>query len=176
MKDDFLESIADQVLDLHPDHSKDEWGRAFLDIAADHDPEAFEQWARAKLTASASRYVSDRKRAREAKRQAERLITRGVAVATGRPISPTMSIVADDGSRQQVLWVEASPTQFINAVMREQAIVNGRADSNATRLQVVEYLRSDDNLMSLPTLRDVCAALEIDPDALGLDELEEGAA
>lgn len=172
MKDEFAEQITDQVLHLHPDGNKTEWGEVFLDLAAEQDPDAFEEWSRTKLLAAAGNAVSRESSRRRERERNERLLSRGVAAATGRPINPTMSFRAADGSRQLLLWIDASPQQFVDAVMREQAIVDGRNDANAVRLQVVELLRKNKRLMALSTLRDVCTEMEIDPDTLGLDELE----
>lgn len=73
-----------------------------------------------------------------------------------------------------MLWTEASPRQFIEAVLREQSVIDGRNDSNAIRLQVVEMIQTDKRLMELGTLRDVCAELDVDPDMLGLDDTDFG--
>jgi len=171
-RDDFTEAIAEHVLASHPQANKDVWGRAFLDVAEEMDGEGLEQWTQRKLIAAAARAVSDFKRAREERRRNERLMERSIAVATGRPISPTMSIRMPDGSRQHALWTQVPPQEFIEAVMREDSVVNGRRDANAVRLRLVKMIRADESLLALPTLADVCAELEIDPDTLGLEELE----
>lgn len=169
---DFAEIVAEQVLASHPDGNKEIWGRAFLEVAEEVDAEALERWTERKVIAAAGRAVSDFKGRREAQRRNERLIARGISVATGRPISPTISVRSPDGSRQHALWTQVPPQEFVEAVMREQSIVDGRRDANAIRLRLVRMLQADEQLMALPTLGDVCAELDIDPDTLGLDELE----
>jgi hypothetical protein len=171
VSEELRQSIAEQVLGMHPDADKNTWGRAFLELADEHDMPDLEDWREAQVVLAASRLVTRVKAARERRRRDERLLSRGVAVTTGRPITPSISVRTEDGARQTVLWVEATPRQFVDAVLREQAVVDGRAESNAIRMQLAELLQGDKKLMSLPALREVCAELEIDPDTLGLDEL-----
>jgi hypothetical protein len=172
VSEELRHAIAEEVIDLHPGADKATLGQAFLDTAEGSDMADFDDWCRAQLLRVAGQYVSGIRAAREKRRRNERLLSRGVAVATGRPITPTISVRGTDGSRQQVLWVEATPRQFVDAVLREQAVVDGRAESNAIRMQLAELVRGDEQLMALPALRDVCAELAIDPDTLGLEELE----
>lgn len=170
MSEELSQEIAEQVLALHPSASKATWGKVFLALAAD-EPD-LEQWLDSKLIASLGNYVTQLKSRQATQRRNERLISLGVSTATGRPISPTISVRMTDGSRQGVLWVEASPAQFVEAVFREQAVVDGRAESNAIRMQLAEILNGRKSLMGLPTLGAVCEELEINPDTLGLEDLE----
>lgn len=170
MSEELSQEIAEQVLALHPNASKATWGKVFLALAAE-EPK-LEPWLEARQVTSLGHYVTQLKSRRAAQRRNERLIELGVSTATGRPISPTMSVRMADGSRQGVLWVEASPAQFVEAVLREQAVVDGRAESNAVRVQLAEILKGHEALMELPTLGDVCERLAIDPDTLGLEDLE----
>lgn len=174
MTDSVQQAIAEQVIGLHPHGSKREWGRAFLALAEDFadDPE-LAAWLRAREEASLGRYCADIQQHRQRVAQNERLMTRGVAVATGRPINPSLSI-RNEGVAQLMHWIEATPEQFIEAVLREQRVVDGRRDANAVRLALVELMKDDERLMKLPTLADVCAELGIDPDTLGLGDLETG--
>jgi hypothetical protein len=87
-------------------------------------------------------------------------------------MAPTISIRNAEGGSQGVLWIYASPAQFIDAVRREQAIVDGRNASNRLRWEIVRMLEQDDHLRELATLKDVCVELGIDPDTLDLEALE----
>lgn len=116
-------------------------------------------------------YVQGIKAAEEKRKQADRLMSLGVSTATGRPISPVISIRRPDGSSQGVLWTEAEPLAFVEAVLREQRVVDGRNDSNALRLAIVRLIESREDLAALPTLGDVCREVGVDPDALDLSEL-----
>ncbi len=176
MSDELRHAIAEQVIGLDPDGNKTTWGKAFLELAEQYGMSDFGDWKNAQLISICGTQVGRVKTAIERKQKNARLLERGVAVGTGLNVNPTISVRTKDGARQLMLWTKATPAQFLAAVFREQAIVDGRAESNAIRMQLAERLRKDELLMELPTLGDVCAALEIDADILGLDELEEGAA
>lgn len=163
--------IAEQVLGDSPSATKNEWGQDFLRLAQEHDQESIEAFIHDRLVANLGSYVAKVKEVREEKRQQERLMQLGVSYA-GRPITRTISVSrSNGGGRQMMLWTEASPAQFIEAVQREQHVIDGRKDSNAVRLLVVKMLTRDETLMGLPTLGDVCNHLDVDPDTLGLEEL-----
>jgi len=166
-------NLAGQVLSESPHGSKLEWGERFLELARFHAMPHIREFISQRTVAALGSYVAGIKAAEEKKRQNERILSRGIS-HTGRLITPTISIRGGDGSRQQGLWVEASPFQFIEAVLREQNVIDGRAASNAMRMKVVEMLQSDPGLMDLATLGEVCRELGVDPDTLGLDELETG--
>lgn len=167
------QAIAEQVLGLHPGASKVEWGKAFLALAEDFDDEDLGEWLTRRQHYSLGEYVASVKNAREKSAQNKRLLDRGISVATGRPINPSLSI-RREGVTQLAAWVQASPEEFVEAVLREQRVVDGRRDANAVRMALVELMKDDDGLMALLTLADVCDELGIDPDTLGLDDLETG--
>lgn len=171
MSDMTPSDIAEQVLSTLPKATKDEWGREFLRLAKVHGQEQIDEFVTGKTITALGTYIKGADAHRQAVARNDRLMARGVATATGRPITPTLSVRAKDGSRQQCLWVEATPMQFMEAVLLEQRIVDGRRDSNKVRLIVVEAMQADEHLMELSTLGDVCRSLGIDPDALGLEEL-----
>lgn len=175
MSESVQQAIAEQVLGLHPKGTKLEWGKAFMALADDNfcdDPD-LQDWLESREYSSLGKYVSDVRASKEKAAQNERLMSRGVAVASGRPVNPSLSI-RHEGVTQLTAWTEATPEQFIEAVLREQRVVDGRSDANAVRLGLVELMKDDEHLLSLPTLADVCAELGIDPDTLGLDDLETG--
>lgn len=172
MSDELRHAIAEQVVAMNPGGRKDDWGRDFLALAAEHGMPDFEDWTAARLISACGNYVNSIHAAEQRRKQAERLNELGLSTATGRPITPTLSVRTEDGGRQGVLWYEATPRQFIDAVMREQAVVDGRANSNAVRMRLALQIRQDERLMELPTLRDVCAELSVNPDTLGLEGLE----
>jgi len=163
--------IAEQVLGELPQASITAWGKEFLRLAEVHDQPGISEFVTAKTIAALGNYIKGVKAQQETARRNARLMARGVATSTGRPITPTLSVRAQDGSRQQCLWYEATPAQFLEAVLLEDQIVAGRLASNRVRLSVVEAMQNDASLMDLPTLVDVCEALGIDPDTLGLEEL-----
>ncbi|MDH2424856.1 hypothetical protein [Sphaerisporangium sp. TRM90804] len=173
MSEELKQGIAEMVLGLHPGADKAIWGAEFIKLAAEHDDPEINAWIDSRLEAALGSYVNTVRTRREAQRRNERLIARGVSVTSGRLISPSMSVRRSDGARQGVLWVEATPAQFVEAVFREAAVVDGRAESNAIRMQLAALLKSDKQLMKLPTLADVCAELRLDPDTLALDTLPE---
>lgn len=172
MSEELRHAIAEQVAAMDPKGTKSAWGKAFLTLAAEHGMDDLADWQAAQLIAASGTYVAKVRAAEERRRQAERLLTLGLSTAGGRPITPTLSVRAEGGGRQGVLWYEATPLQFIEAVMREQAVVDGRAESNAVRMRLAVQIRESEALMALPTLADVCAALGLDPDTLGLEGLE----
>ncbi len=174
MSESVQAAIAEQVLGLYPDSSKVEWGQAFLELAGGFDEPEFAVWLEAREHSSLGAYVAAVKSAKERRAQHERLMARGLAVATGRPINPAMSIRRDGYAPTSMLWTEAQPQEFIEAVMREQRVVQGRLDANAARLALVALMKDDEHLLSLPSLGHVCDELGIDPDTLGLGDLETG--
>lgn len=174
--DDLTErDLAEQVLTSLPNGTKNAHGSALLRLIEQHDINHVNAWRQGRLIASLGRYVSDVRADLERQRQAERDLTYGVASSTGLPISPTLSVKTDEG-RQLLLWYRASPRQFIDAVLREQQVVDGRHSSNALRMQVVQLLLDHEELMDLPTLEDVCKSLELNPQSLDLDSLEAASA
>lgn len=166
-----LADLASDVLAWDRRASKHEWGLDLLARVEDADDDALNEEVREKLIGKLGDYVAGVKAAAEKARQAERMLAVGY---NGRPITPTVSVRNEDGSTQTMLWIDASPAQFMDAVLREQSVVDGRLRSNIVRLKVVDMLRQDDCLMDLPTLQDVCNALGVNPDTLGLDELDTG--
>lgn len=167
--DRFTQDLAEEVIADLPNGSKQERGEEFLVRAEERGVLA--EWIRERTVASLGSYVHGVKVGLERREQAQRLISYGVSAATGRPITPTLSVRTEDGSRQGVLWIDATPAQFIEAVLREQNVIDGRSDSNAVRLKVVRLLEERPDLMTLPTLGHVCKVIGMDPDALGLDGL-----
>lgn len=163
--------LAEQVIAWDAHASKSEWGEEMLRLIHEHDVDSLHEFVHAQTVHSLGAYVSSVKAGMEKKRQYERQLKRGVSTATGRPVKPTMSIRQDDGSTTHMLWIEASPQQYVEAVLREARVVAGRAASNEIRMQVVEAIQGDENLADLPTLADVCRELAIDPDTLELAEL-----
>lgn len=170
MPDLTLTDLAEQVLDSDPAGSKHAWGEETLRLVELHQNAMVDAEVRVLIVTALGRRVAGIKGQRERVAMNNRLVDRGVSY-TGRPITPTLSIRDTNGARQYVLWTEASPQQFIEAVLREQVTIDGRNDSNAVRLQVVEMVQADKHLMGLPTLRAVCDELGVDPDTLGLEDL-----
>lgn len=170
MTDLTLADLADHVLALMPDGAKADCGRELLTAVRSYDIDTITTEVEARTIASLGSYVAGRKSAAAKTSQAERLMTYGVTY-TGRPISPTLSIRSEDGTSQLAAWTDATPRQFLDAVLREQKVIDGRNDSNRLRLHVVDLLTQDEALMGLPSLSSVCAALGVDPDLLGLDDL-----
>jgi hypothetical protein len=167
-----LYDLANQVLDAGYNCTKQEWGDDLLKLAGKHSKsEAIKQDLHDKLTAALGSYVSDVKARREKTAHAKRLMNRAVSYS-GRVMTPTISIRNAEGISQGVLWIDATPRQFIEAVQREQAIVDGPHDSNRVRWNLVRACLDDEHLLGLPTLKDVCVELGVDPDTLGLSELE----
>ncbi len=173
MTDDLtLYDLANQVLDWGNDCTKHEWGEELLRLAQLHpDAISVQQELNDKIVAGLGKYVSDIKASRERKAHAARLMNRAVSYS-GRVMTPTISIRDETGATQGVLWIHATPAQFIDAVLREQAVVDGRNRSNRLRLHLVKRMQADESLRELAMLKDVCDAEGIDPDTLGLDELE----
>lgn len=171
---DRTQELAEEIIAALPAGTASEWGEAFILAVEEHGDDTVAAWLHDKQVAAMGRYVSGVLARRRAKERADRLIARGVSVATGRAITPTLSVRGEDGARQLVLWVEATPLQFIDAVEREQNVIEGRLGANRTRLAIAEAIKDDDHLMDAPTLAVVCERLGIDPDVLGLDELEAG--
>lgn len=166
-----LVDLAADVLLWDPKGSKHDWGVDLLrrvEAAEDDERDTLNAEVREKMIAKLGEYVSGVKASSEKARQAERMLAVGY---NGRPITPTVSVRNIDGSTQSMLWVDATPAQFLEAVLREQSVIDGRRDSNIVRLKVVDMLRQDESLMDLPSLRDVCTVLNVDPDTLGLEEL-----
>lgn len=172
MSDDLtLYDLANQALDAGYDCTKQEWGEELLRLADLHSESvAIQQELRDKHVATLGKYVSDVKAQREKRAHAKRLMNRAVSYS-GRVMTPTISIRNADGVTQGVLWIDATPRQFIEAVRREQAIVDGRNDSNRVRWNLARACLDDEHLLDLPTLKDVCAEMGVDPDTLGLSEL-----
>jgi hypothetical protein len=90
----------------------------------------------------------------------------------GRPAVPdTIPVRTRTGETQLKLWPDAAPAEFVEAVFREQKIIDGRHRANQLRVDLAHDIKADPVLEHLPTLRDVCVRLSIDPDTLGLDDL-----
>lgn len=163
--------LAEQVIRMLPRGNLAEWGAEMVKLARFHK---FDGWLDDRLAASCANYVKSVKTSMDQRAQSERLMARGVAY-NGRAVSPTISIAGKDGGRQTVLWVEASPQAFMEAVLAEQSVIDGRNQSNRVRFQLVALMQEDPALADLPTLGDVCRACGIDPDTLGLGDLGEAA-
>lgn len=156
--------LADQVLDAMPNGSKLEWGDELRALAnVNHMDDFIDR----KLTEGLGQFVSSRKAALARKDQAAKALAIGY---NGSALSPVLS-VRSNGATTLALWVDVSPKQYVEAVLREQNVVEGRNRSNQIRLQLATQMIADDILMGLSTLREVCTAIGVDPDALGLDEL-----
>lgn len=168
------QAIAEQVLAMHPKGGHAQWGHAYIDLVDELDADEVRPWMDERQAKDLGRYVGQVEAEREKRRRNERLMARGVAVGTGRPITPTLSVRTPRGTRL-MLWTEASPAQFVEAVLREQNVTEGRLAANAVRLTLVQAIKGDDELMALPTLADVCERLGVDPDSLGLTDLERPA-
>lgn len=172
-----LQTLAEQVLSDNPKGTKDEWARALQSLVGPIDgSERWQAEAFAKYLSALGQYVASRAAAIARAAAAEaRDATENAVSYSGRPMTQTMSIRHEDGSTQLVLWINASPAKYVEAVFREQAVSTGRVNSNKVRMQLARILLDDESLMALPTLADVCAVQGIDPDSLGLDELDESA-
>lgn len=163
--------LAEQVIRWDTNASKEQWGKEMLRLVEAYDTEGLHEFVNTRTVQALGAYVSSVKGAQERQRQYERQLQRGVSAASGRPVKPTMSIRKDDGSTTHMLWIEASPQQYVDAVLRESRVIGGRAASNEIRLQVVEAIQADEELASLATLAQVCRKLGVDPDTLALGEL-----
>lgn len=159
--------LADQVLDESPKASKTEWGARLAEVARAHGMTAFLDRA---LTEKLGAYVAGRKSLLAKRRQADDLATRAVGY-DGTPLSPVISVGTSKGERQLKLWVDASPAEFMAAVFTEQSVVDGRNRANSLRMQIAEQIAEDETLQELSTLAEVCTALGVDPNMLGLSEL-----
>lgn len=162
--------LAEQVLSANYLGTQAQWGRELRLLLDAHDEPHLLDWQRERLESSLANYVKQHKTRLEHIRQQERALAIGIT-PNGRLINPTISVRNEAGGRQTLLWVEATPSQFIEAVLCEQSVIDGRNQSNRLRLHVVELLQQDESLMALPTLGAVCGAVGIDPDSLGLDDL-----
>lgn len=160
-----LVELADEVLDDMPNATKYEWGQELSKRARSENLYAE---INDRLNTSMGALVTSRKSTRESAAMDARAPKVGY---DGSLLSPVISVANPDGGRQLTLWVNATPDQYVNAVTREQNVVDGRNRSNKVRLQLVERMIADPTLMELPHLKDVCVALRIDPDTLGLAEL-----
>ena len=161
-----LHDLAEEVLSIYPSARKDEWGEELIRRVG-QEGDAIQQEAHAKFVAAMGAYVSNIKAAQARAEQAERVAQ---VSYHGRPLTPTISVRTDAG-RQLMLWLDASPRQFVEAVFREQSVVVGRLNSNKLRVKVAEMCQQDEQLMELPTLADVCNELDVDPEELELEEL-----
>lgn len=171
-KDLTAHDLAEQVIAWDTTASKEQWGKEMLRLVEAHDTKALHEFVTARTVQALGSYVSSVKGAQEKRRQYERQLKRGVSAASGRPVKPTMSIRNEDGSTTHMLWIEASPQQYVDAVLRESRVIGGRAASNEVRLQVVEAIQGDEALAEMDTLAQVCRELGIDPDTLALGELD----
>jgi hypothetical protein len=163
--------LAEQVIAMLPEGTTAQHGATLLDLIEQHATPSLLGWSHSRHVTSLGTYVKGVKADQEKRRQAERDITYGVSSATGLPISPTLSVKTDAGP-QLMLWFRASPQQFVEAVLREQQVVDGRHNSNSVRMRVVQLLLDNEELMALATLEDVCRSLGLDPQALNLNELD----
>jgi hypothetical protein len=166
MTDITLHDLAEDVLAANPNGSKTEWGEALIQRVGDQG-DAIAAEAEAKYVAAMGVYVSNVKAAQARADQAERTAQ---VTYHGRPLTPTVSVKGEYG-RQLMLWLDASPRQFVEAVFREQSVVLGRLNSNKLRLKIAEMCQQDDALMEMPTLAAVCQELNVDPAELELEEL-----
>lgn len=172
MTDLTLADLADQVLSANSDGTKYEWGSELLDLVHAHDEPGLDAEVRGKTVVALGNLVNGRKSAQEKAAQQQRVKSLPIDY-NGRPLaSPTISVRGETGARQGVLWINATPQQYIEAVIREQRVVDGRNNANAIRLQLVEVMQRDEHLLTLSTLKDVCEELDINPDTLGLEDLE----
>lgn len=178
MTDLTLADLAEQVLLANYTGTKDQWGEELLQLVDAHDARCLAEEVRRKTVAALGNQVSQVKSRRERTAQNERLMARAVSAdgrPMGKPLSPTLSVRTESGARQSTLWIFATPRQYIDAVLREQKVIDGRNDSNAIRLHLVDLIQEDEHLQDLPTLKDVCDELGINPDTLGLEDLEADA-
>jgi hypothetical protein len=164
--DSTVADYLDCVLRREPNGTKIEWGQSLARLIEREGNANVKTWQRERLAATLGAAVASRQ-AQLKKAEQPALTHDGKGLLS---ITPTLSVRTDRGS-QQKLWVECTPAEFIHAVRREQAVIDGRSTSNALRLQVVEWLENDDTLRELPTVGDVCRAVGVDPAALDLDEL-----
>ena len=191
MPENTLADFADEVIAAIPDaEDKLMWGRAMDElIAATDDDDPVRDEARGKYLMALAQVVSNRLAGiarREAKRRAKDAAEResmgeeGFHVdANGRPfgrkaemvMSPMISVKNESGGSQLTLWTKASPARFVEAVIREQSVVDGRSDANAIRMAVVRIINTDESLMALPTVQDVLDVLGIDHEVLALGDL-----
>lgn len=163
--DDTPADLARKVIKRTPDGTIDQWGTQ-LDKMIDKADEGYlNEWRLGAVRQTLGRFV----KATKARLEADQ----GPKVShDGKPLgmTPTLSVRTEKG-RQLKLWTECSPDQFIEAVIREQRTVDGRHNSNALRMQVVELLEKRDDLRSMETLAVVLDAIGQDPAELKLDEL-----
>jgi hypothetical protein len=176
-----LTSLCDEVLARLPHGTKDEWASELLDLARrhrlDHELDTVLTHALSRrVSAHAARRAEAHRRAVEASRVIELGVTHDGAPLAGshtppRLLTRTLSVRTDDHRSQLTLWDAATPQQFVDAVHREARIIVGRTEQNAVRLGLARAIERDESLKALATVRDVCQALGIDPDTLGLDDL-----
>lgn len=166
---DTLYDLAEKVIASDPTATKAEWGKSLLALTEGASGDLAAE-VHSKLLGALGHYVSGIKSAQEKRRQKQRLMDMGIAY-NGRLINPMLSITTEDGDPQYALWLEATPRQFIDAVLKEQNVVDGRNTSNQVRMQVVKMLQEDESLMDMASLRDVCDQLGVDTDTLALEEL-----
>lgn len=170
-----LTDLAEQVYHWRPDGNKPEWGKELLRLARLFN---LDEQVEDKTVAVLGYMVSSRKRdikQRAAEKRAkDKALRYGFDYNGRRLMTETLSAKNDEGHPTLFDWVHLPPNKYIEAVLREQAVANGRVDSNAIRLELVKVMRKDPTLLDLPTMKDVCDKLEIDPDLVGLIEFPDG--
>lgn len=166
---DLVPDLARQAVGMATE--KHERAAALLELIEFHLGADFaEAWFREAAVSRASAVI-DKVAAGDARKiAAQRAVQLGVAAGTGRPVSPTLSVRTEHG-RQLMLWQQATPRQFVEAVRTEQAVALGRLDANKPRHKLVERMLCEPALLTLPSLADVCRALGVDVVTLDLDSL-----
>lgn len=157
--------LAIQIINAHPTATNGERGAALNALIDKQKSPRLRTWRTERTVNSLTSYV----KTVDAQLHADA----GPKLTwAGKPMrmTPTLSVRTDRG-RQQKLWLECSLAEFVNAVLSEQAVVDGRSESNVRRMRFVEMLQSTPDLMALATLRDAITTAGFDPDDLALDEL-----
>lgn len=150
--------LAEQAIALHPKSTAAVLGIELSRLISLHAPH-LESWREELAIKALGRYCNTVK---------AQLNQEGAPRVTydGRPMTSTISV-----NGQLKLWTECSPAEFVEAVLREQNVVDGRDQSNRSRRAFVNLLRQREDLMAMPTLGDAAQAAGWDVAALDLDEL-----
>ncbi len=80
MSEELRNAIAEQVIGLNPDGDKTAWGKAFLELAEQHNMPDFEDWKNSQLIIVCGTKVNGVKASIEKKRKNARLLERDLVV------------------------------------------------------------------------------------------------
>lgn len=151
--------LVEQAIQMHPDAKDSTLGVALDRLIDLHGTPILRAFRRAQMLKALTTYC------KSIKASMERESGPTVSYA-GRPMTSTLGV-----NGQLKLWTECSPAEFIDAVAKEQRVIDGRNDSNRTRRAFVDLLRSRGDLLELPTLGAALEAAGWDANALDLDDL-----